>query len=330
MVRGLWIVLGSILFAAAAGAADLCMYVQENGSMVQVNGIDKVPARFRKSARCLTEKAQAARGELAAPQDIKLQGNVRKVSLVTSLGRMELRWPRKVELLFGRTPERALQDASLAVSRLLQRGFPPVFRDAPNWQVVFMDEDLPETQIPAYLVSNCHPAWMTPPANIYVVAQRAAAGCSGEKVRANVADGELASILIHELGHAVEFQLTGGADPSDRARAEGFASWFESVGSDYSAEAQKGVTRRRYIKAAKENFSPERAQFFGGSFEDYAVSSMQFFAIVNRRGIPGLARVYKKMQGAQVSFAAALKSELGWNGKQLGGEIEQFLNKASY
>lgn len=144
----------------------------------------------------------------------------------------------------------------------------------------------------------------------------------------NAADGELASILTHEIGHAVEYQLTGGADHSDRARAEGFASWFESVCSDYSSEAQKGITRSRYIKAAKLNFSPERAQLFGGGFEDYAVASMPFFAIVNRRGVPGLARVYGKMQSAQVPFAAAVKSELGWNGKQLASEIEQFLKKA--
>jgi hypothetical protein len=328
VMRILLYVLAISAIAFSAQAADLCMYVAGNGSLVQVNGLDKVPAKYRPTARCLTEKVQSAPGELAAPQDIKLDGNVRKVSLATALGRMELRWPRKVELLFGRTPERALQDAAGAVNRLLQRGFPAVFRESPDWRVVFMDEELPESQIPQYLVSNCHPAWMTPPANIYVVAQRVAAGCTGEKVKSSVADGELASVLIHEIGHAVEFQLTGGADPSDRARAEGFASWFESVGSDYSAEAGKGVTRSRYIKAAKLNFSPERAQMFGGGFEDYAVASMQFFAIVNRRGIPGLVRVYNKMQSGQAPFAAALKSELGWNGKQLASEIEQFLKKA--
>lgn len=326
MLRALFVFLVAAL-AQSATAADLCMYVAENGSLVQVNGLDKVPQKFRAGARCLTEKVQSAKGELAAPEDIKLDGNVRKVSLATSLGRMELRWPRKVELLFGRTPERALQDAASAVNRMLQRGFPAVFRDNPDWQVVFMDEDLPESQIPQYLVSNCHPAWMTPPANIYVVAQRVAAGCTGEKVRPNVADGELATVLIHEIGHAVEFQLTGGVDSSDRSRAEGFASWFESVGTDYSSEAQKGLTRSRYIKAAKLNFSPERAQMFGGGFEDYAVASMQFFAIVSRRGIPGLVRVYNKMSSAQVPFASALKSELGWNNKQLASEIRQFLNR---
>ncbi len=327
-ILALCLVTAQLLVALTAHAADLCMYTDDKGRIIQVNGLDKVPQHFKSGARCLTERATNVGGELAAPQEIKLDGNVRKVSLATSLGRMELRWPRKVELLFGRTPERALQDAAMAVNKFLQRGFPPIFRESPDWQVVFMDAELPEKQIPAYLVSNCHPAWMTPPANIYVVAQRVAEGCGDEKLKPNVADGELAAVLIHEIGHAVEFQLTGGTDPMDRARAEGFAAWFETVGSDYSSETKKGLTRSRYLRAATLNYSPERAQMFGGGFEDYAIASMRFHAIVGKRGVPGLMRIYKKMAMAEVPFSSALKSELGWNDKILSDEIGAYLKKS--
>ena len=41
---------------------------------------------------------------MAQPEDVKLKGTVRKESISSSIGHIELRWPRKVELLFGRTP----------------------------------------------------------------------------------------------------------------------------------------------------------------------------------------------------------------------------------
>ena len=192
---------------AWAAPEQICVYEAKDGSMQQALNRNKIPYDLRKSAKCY-DPAQV--NNMAAPQDIKLTGTIRTESMVSPVGKIDLRWPRSTEQLFGQTPQRAMSDAASAVSRALkQAGFPSAVQNLHiNWNVVFMDENVPETQIPLYLVSNCHPAWMTPVANLYVVGQRVAAGCGGGKSPgSSVGDSQLAQVLIHELGHGVEHQI---------------------------------------------------------------------------------------------------------------------------
>ena len=343
-----------LIYCTPLFADELCMYTDDMQRVIQVNSRTAVPPAFRNQATCFEAKsrtptsavrkieprknsntkpsgvvfsAQAKNLEqenLAAPDDVDLEGSVRKVKLSSSLGQISLRWPRKVELLFGRSPQRAMLDAAQTASRVLRTGgFPPAVQNLDlDWHVVFLDEELPETQIPTYLISNCHPAWMTPPANLYVVAQRVVAGCGGSvQSDKKVNDSELAHILLHEIGHAIEFQLLRGGGGADRERAEGFASWFEQYAADYSSLIPKGEIRERYLSLAKQALSQSHSKGtkreFSGSAEDYANASLVFHSIVERRGVRTLMDVYAAMATRPLTMQGAVQQVLGWDPNEI-------------
>jgi hypothetical protein len=229
---------------------------------------------------------------------------------------VQLRWPRQVEVLFGKTPQRALADAAKTVSHVLKTAsFPAQLQTLNlNWNVVFMDEDTGRQQSPDALVSDCHPAWMIPPANLYVVAPRVAAGCGGGRSSGTaVADPELTHILIHEMGHAVEYALLRNPPP-DHMRAEAFAAWFESYASDFSGIVAHGSVRERYHDWARSSFKKDGGWItFSGSPEDYGRGEALYEAISTKRGVAGLMDVYRKMNEQGVDLIPAVKLVTGWD-----------------
>lgn len=267
---------------------------------------------------------------LADPAEIKLQGSIRSEDMISSVGRIKLRWPRTVEGLFGRTPQRAMVDAARTVGRALKNpGFSPELQKLSiEWSVVFMDGDLPETQIPSHLIQNCHPGWMTPPANIYVVGQRVAFGCGNRgSVLTRVADADLARVLIHEMGHVLEHEILQDRFFRDRARAEGFATWFESYASQFSDLVRSANIREKQLEMGKGLY---RSDFefsqFSGSSEDYLRAALVFHAIYDRRNISGIMRVYGSLlDDRQIDFYNAIQQALGWNRARLNSEIERLL-----
>jgi len=273
---------------------------------------------------------------LAAPDQITLKGNIRREEISTPLGTVDLRWPRTAEVYFGRTPVKAMADAARTVSQAIRTSaFPSeIQRLNTNWNVVFMDEKLPQTQIPAHLINNCHPGWMTPPANIYIVAQRVAGGCGQQpRNKSSVADSDLASVLVHEMGHAVEFHLLQGMFAQDRMRAEGFASWFQVYAANYSSVIDRGAQRRDMFSRAKYSIRQNPSGFssgaslFAGDSLDYARASMYFFAVVDRRGLGGLMEVYQAIAKDKLTFFAAVQKEIGWNSEQLEKEVQRIAQK---
>ncbi|WKZ57374.1 MAG: hypothetical protein QY326_01530 [Bdellovibrionota bacterium] len=316
------------LAATAVIAEQRCVYLDSRGQTKVVRSINQVPAQSRGRARC-GEIMQNM--HLAAPQEVELGATVRRDSIATSLGRVELRWPRKIETLFGRTPQRAVAESMQAASRALKgRGFPiELQRLDVQWQMVFLDEDLPETQIPAYLVSNCHPAWMTPPTNLYVVAQRVVAGCGGSsKGKASVNDGELASVLLHEIGHAVEYQMLQGKGDADRMRAEGFASWFEQYSGDFSPLIAEDAAKRRYFAMAKASIGRSSFFEFDGSGAAYARASLIFHALVDRKGFEGLRAAYSHMANSGAGLLQALEALYDWNQQKIESESLRILERS--
>jgi hypothetical protein len=301
-----------------------CLYQTSEGEIKKVRSLSDVPYEYRKAARCLKPGQSAF---LANPEEISLKGNLRREDISTSIGRMKIRWPRKVEKLFGRTPMRAVTDVAETVSRALKTSaFPPFVQNLDtNWQIVFLDEDLPEAEIPANLVKNCHPGWMTPPANIYIVAQRVAGDCSGRKKQKAVADEDLAEVLLHEFGHAVEFHLLRSAFGGNRARAEGFATWFETFASKYSNVVSETRLRQENYRLARTAIERSPGFTFSGYESDYARASMYFVAIVNRSGVNGLMKIYRAMATQKTPFFEAAQSELNMNYEKIEEEIAKIL-----
>lgn len=313
---------------ATAQSEEFCIYVTPSGKIEQVPSLEKVPARYQNNAKCFSTKQAEP---MAKPEEIELEGTVRKEDIGTPVGRVQLRWPRKVEVLFGRTPQRALSDAARTVGRALKRsGIPTRIQNLSlTWEIVFMDEELPETQIPSYLVNNCHPAWMTPPANIYVVAQRVVAGCGNQQALAGkVADSRLAQILIHEMGHAVEHAILGKQFGNDRMRAEGFATWFEQYAAGFSSVVSPRTIKAEHLSMAKASFQASPQSFtFRGSGPDYARASLYFAAIAAKKNVGGVMDVYAAMIEKNLSFLAAIEATLDWNEDRVLKEVQAALKK---
>ena len=359
-IRELFLI-GLCLISGVGAQEELCTYSDVRGIIRQAEK-SKIPAVLLDSARCFKSKeaspspqetpknskdieaqapAPVMRAEgLALPQEIELKGNIRAVTMVSSLGKINLRWPRKVEKLFGRTPERAVADAARTVSKALkQSGFPAQVQSLyQDWNIIFMDENLPEKQIPSSLVSNCHPAWMVPPASIYVVAQRVAEGCSSSQQQSNRnnppalqsrqdADAELAHILLHELGHAVEYQILGSNMGDEQFRAEGFATWFEMYSSDFSSIIPLHSVRENTKKYAQESYQSQGMNFtFSGTAQDYSRVAMLFEVIVKRKSLSTLMRIYSKIREDNLTFLKAVDAVIGWDYTKLTQESIKMLS----
>lgn len=310
-----------------AEGVEQCLFTTQDGVLRTVIGRDNVPARYRRDARCM----QSRGSQLAAPDEVTLQGNIRRETITTTLGTAELRWPRSVEGIFGRTPLRATVDAARTVSKTIRSAsFSSEMQnvDLP-WKIIFMDEELSEDEIPAHLISNCHPGWMTPPANIYIVAQRVAAGCGSERsVATSVADSQLAEVLVHEMAHAIEYQLLAKNYRFNRMRSEGFATWFEQYSAQYSSFINQRKLQRRNAQAAAYaiNQSPELFAF-SGSAMDYARAAMYFMAIEDRFGLSGVTRVYERMVKDSLDFYEAIQREFTWNRQRLASEVERVVER---
>ncbi|MDD2944002.1 MAG: hypothetical protein PHC51_13680 [bacterium] len=306
---------------------NLCVYRNDQGVTVQVNGQDKIPSRFKNNSHCFTGQNT---NYLASPDNVSLEGSTGRRVLNTSLGKMELRWSRSVQSLFRRSPEKALSDAATAAAKALRsNGFPSQLAEKARtlpWKIVFMDDTAPASEIPQNLISNCHPAWMTAPANLYIVSQRVAAGCESnrQKKAQGVSDSELAHILIHEMGHVIEYLMIGNLQSAEKMRAEGFASWFEQFASDYSSSVKDGSVKDYYMNLAKESFRSSPSGFnFQGSAYDYARASTYFHAVVRRGGIRSLIEVYDTIAKDKSSLATAISKVMRWDKQRLEEEAKK-------
>ncbi|MCI5065597.1 hypothetical protein MRY87_07730 [bacterium] len=313
------------LWVGGVSADEVCVYRNELGDERTVRSLRQVPFSLRGRARCFRVGPPGGSEQgvaLAAPEEISLGKRLRKQRISSSVGPINLRWPRSAEVVLGKNPLRAMADAARMVSKALkQEGFPAKLRQLDlEWEVVFMDEDVPLAEVPLQLVSNCHPAWMTPPANIYVVVQRVAAGCGGAPApQPSEVDAKMAEVLAHEMGHVVEAQILGGkVFMSERWRAEGFATYFERLASEYSSVIPTGSVSAEHYRLARESFSVSPGSFvFRGTAADYARASLYLEAVARERGIKGLLRVYDRLRSGGGALLDAIERETGWSRKDI-------------
>ena len=159
---------------------------------------------------------------------------------------------------------------------------------------------------------------MVPPNQIYIVVDFISPNCqpSGD------VDALLTQVLLHEMGHVLEFSLLGESGfAADRKRAEGFAAWFEGYSSKFSSAIPRGRVQETY-RTMVQSQSGVGSQQFSGSGQDYAIASLEFEAIVARKGVSGLMEVYETMSTSRCSFYDALYKKFGWDQKDLQREVK--------
>lgn len=302
-----------VSFAPGAAHGDgSCLFMDSSNFIRQVARLEDVPREYRSKAKCSSAR-EAEDAPIAEPEDVQLTGSVRSSSFSTDLGKMEVRWQRKTEECFGKSPGKAVADAARTVNRALKsaRFSAEAKRPARDWQIVFTDREAAVSQFPASISIGGHPGFMVPPSNIYIISDFIPGSCSGSPV----ADSVLEQVLLHEMGHVIEHTLLEGSKVApDRARSEGFASWFEQYSAEYARDIPKGAVTEYYDNLARQGLSGDGGvSAFDGSPQAYAVSGLRFRAIVDRKGVSGLMRVYAVMAEQNITFDAAVKETLHWN-----------------
>ena len=297
-------------------AQESCVYADERGNIFSAPALRDVPARFRAKAVCRFSEPR----DIPKAEDVELRGATRSASFSTPLGTMDVRWQRSVEKCFGRSPNRAISEAASAVNRALRtaRFDESITRERRDWSLVFIDRASAVSQFPVALSLGGHPGFMVPPNQIYMVVDYISPHCEAN----DDVDALLTQVLLHEMGHVLEFALLDGVGGNDRKRSEGFAAWFEGYSSKFSSTVPKGSVQERYRSLIRSQ-SGVGSSAFDGSGEDYALASLEFEAIVERKGISGLMKVYETMTRERTSFYEALNKQYGWDQKDLQREVKE-------
>jgi hypothetical protein len=129
------------------------------------------------------------------------------------------------------------------------------------------------------------------------------------------------------MGHVLEFGMLGDSPlNNDRKRAEGFASWFEQYSSEYSSIIPRGSVTSYYDALAQEGLRNQSSSFSGSPY-DYAVSALEFRAVVNRKGISGLMSLYESMKAKNIPFSEAIRQDFRWDDRALQREMGAVLGK---
>jgi len=297
-----------------------CLYVDNTGFIRQVPRLQDVPSSYRQKAKCSGDDDKP----LASPKDVELTGRTRTSSFGTDLGRMEVRWQRAIEECFGKSPSRAVSEAARATNRAIKnaRFADEIKHGKQDWEIVFTDKATALSEFPAGVVVGGHPGFMVPPSQIYIIASFIPGSCSGSPV----ADAVLTQVLLHEMGHVIEYLLVSDLKLGrDSARSEGFASWFEQYAAQYASDIPEGQVTRYYDGLAREALASDKPASFDGSAQAYAVAALTFRAIVDRKGVSGLMRVYRTMSEKQIPFHQAVQETLRWNNATMDREMRDVL-----
>jgi len=176
---------------------------------------------------------------------------------------------------------------------------------------VFIDRVLATKHFPLDPDLGNHPGFMLPPNKIFILTDNITPDCGNRQI----ADDLLTQVLLHEMGHVIEYQLLGGRQsPIDRERSEGFAVWFEQYSSDFASDLPKGQVRGYY----RELLSSVGANKItaGGFVADpvgYAKAGLKIETVVSRKGITGLMSVYDLIREQGLSYETAVEKAFSWS-----------------
>ena len=280
-------------FSFASNDKISCEYETRSGKRIVVDDYNLIPRIYRENAKCVN----LDENNLSAVKDINLKRDEANDVVYTSLGKVNLKWAKDVKGLLGKNPKRVISNAMNVVSKIISStSFNQRLSNMNiDWNIVVMGKEIPNSQIPAYLITNCHPGWMVPPSDIYIAAHSVYKGCNGNSNNED-ADSELEQVILHELGHAIEYKLLGNRNIRDQKRAEGFATWFAIYAAGYSSNLDKTKLLSYYKNLAKTAIDNSPNSFnFSGSAYDYARASMYFYKIEQKQGVAGIIRLYDEI-----------------------------------
>lgn len=277
-----------------------------------------------------TDTVSAQRPDFDSPASVPLGGLVREDVFNSPLGPIHLRWTREVEKKFGRNPLRATMDAATAVSRVLRLGAIPLELQnlSVSWTIAFMDSIPADARFPRVLFDRCHPGWMLPPANVYIVGERIYSACLSSAREQEVADALLSKVVVHELAHVVEFQYFGQENWGDRGRKEGFARWFEILASKNSSLLDESALKVAVLEDANRSFNKS----IGSSFvfdvtgESYARMASYFLWVESRYGLAEIFRIYADIKVSQLDFTDQLQKRYSLSADSLDREVSSFVD----
>ncbi len=264
-----------------------------------------------------------------SPDSVPLGGLVRQDIFNSPLGPLNLRWTREVEKKFGRTPLRATMDAATAVSRVLRLSAIPTALQNPfiDLRIAFMDTLQENAKFPRFLFDNCHPGWMVPPSNVYIVGERIYSGCGGDRLGKEVAEELLSGVVVHELAHVIEYSFFGTVAIGDRARREGFARWFELLASRNSSLLSEKDIKDKIFTNAERSFKryDTKSFVFDGSAESYDRMASYFAWLEYRYGLAEVFVVYEDIKKEPKSFLEALENRYKLSRESLNREVYGFV-----
>ncbi len=305
-----------LVTTAPSVAEESCVYVDEIGELVPVTNPQTVPRAARSRLVCKDKTIE----EVVAPEELEVGRDARTAEFSTELGPMKVRWSRSIERCFAKSPARSVGESAKAVNRALKSGrfTADVKYSRREWTLAFIDKTTAISQFPLALTVGRHPGFMIPPNRIYLVADHISSACEGGEI----ADDVLTQVLLHEMGHVVEYILLGEQQaPLDRERSEGFAVWFEQYSAEFASSLPKGQARAYYSTLARSSGATTR---FTSDPTGYANAGVRFQTIVARKGIAGLMNVYAVIREQQVPFDVAVERALSWNKNTFQRQIQEF------
>ena len=210
---------------------------------------------------------------------------------------------------------------------MLDHGFPDRLLEADyRWQLFFYKQKM--KQRGAFSSRHCHAAQIGPPANIFLAIDALRSDCGKRRLSNSELKLEFSRTLIHELGHAIEFQLMGrGFSRRKRWHSEGFATLFETLSTEVFPASHPENLRAKARALLRPGWRPV---LFQGNASDYLRSFALISAIADGKDDSELFAVYRRMDQENLSFEEAVEAELGLNKQKLVAESLHFFERSGY
>jgi hypothetical protein len=306
-----------------------CIYLTKDGDLKSAKDLSSVPFSYRAKAKCSAERSFFA--ALDSADRIDLGSNCHKESFSSGFGRFNVRWCRSIEGCFSVSPGQGVRSAAKVVWEALREGgFLSELGESVRereWTFTFTTNQVAFDQFPAEILLGHHPGFLVPPSSVYLIADNINAGCGGDLgIRSGALRGEgrhlepdvakvvLTGVLLHEFGHLIEHLLLGGGSIlQDRARAEGFAVWFEGYALKFISDSDGGRELRSYNRYLASRFGGGVGNEgkFSEDVRGYSEAGERFRRLVDGGGLAKLLRLYRLIREEGVSFDEARRRVFG-------------------